>query len=221
MADFQEVLSLVQEAKERVSPEVKGTLESTSLAQAEAIYEAVREVRPKIVVETGTSNGVFAATIAAALDENDKGHLTTIDLAYREGGDIGEHRRLTFDAFKGACIPDGERSGWLVPKRWNSRVHRRTGKTQTVLPKVVTEMVPGSPELFVFDSGHDAGTQALEIEIAVHHGVAGAPVFMDDVGWSPALDLCSDIHGLTTESIPDGGVRFTVPSFLPEETTSQ
>src|SRR5207237_7710562 len=45
------------------------------------IYDHVRETRPDQVLELGTSFGVSAAYVAAALDENGSGHITTVDHA--------------------------------------------------------------------------------------------------------------------------------------------
>lgn len=55
-------------------------------AQGRVIYDHVRATRPEHVLELGTAHGVSAAYIAAALDANGGGHLTTVDssqLAWR------------------------------------------------------------------------------------------------------------------------------------------
>jgi predicted O-methyltransferase YrrM len=43
------------------------------------VYGHVRDSRPKDVLELGTAHGVSAAYIAAALEANGDGHLTTVD----------------------------------------------------------------------------------------------------------------------------------------------
>ncbi|MFI4977362.1 MAG: class I SAM-dependent methyltransferase [Solirubrobacterales bacterium] len=43
------------------------------------VYQHIRETRPEQALELGTAHGVSAAYIAAALEANDRGHLTTVD----------------------------------------------------------------------------------------------------------------------------------------------
>lgn len=48
-------------------------------AQGRLIYDHVRSTRPERVLELGTAHGVSAAFIAAALEANGHGRLTTVD----------------------------------------------------------------------------------------------------------------------------------------------
>ena len=43
------------------------------------VYEHIRDTRPENALELGTAHGVSAAYIAAALEANDQGDLTTVD----------------------------------------------------------------------------------------------------------------------------------------------
>lgn len=43
------------------------------------VYDHIRTTRPEQALELGTAHGVSAAYIAAAMDANDAGHLTTVD----------------------------------------------------------------------------------------------------------------------------------------------
>lgn len=43
------------------------------------VYTHVTEAKPEQVLELGTAHGVSAAYIAAALEANGRGHLTTVD----------------------------------------------------------------------------------------------------------------------------------------------
>jgi predicted O-methyltransferase YrrM len=47
--------------------------------QGRTIYDHVRQTRPDAVLELGAAHGVGAAYIAAALDENGRGTVTTVD----------------------------------------------------------------------------------------------------------------------------------------------
>ena len=49
--------------------------------QGRLVYDHVRETRPEAVLELGTAHGVGAAYLAAALADNARGHLTTVDFA--------------------------------------------------------------------------------------------------------------------------------------------
>jgi predicted O-methyltransferase YrrM len=46
---------------------------------ARRVYDHIRETRPESVLELGTAHGVSAGYIAAALEANGHGHLTTVD----------------------------------------------------------------------------------------------------------------------------------------------
>jgi predicted O-methyltransferase YrrM len=46
---------------------------------ARRVYDHIRETRPEAVLEIGTAHGVSAAYMAAALEANGRGHVTTVD----------------------------------------------------------------------------------------------------------------------------------------------
>jgi len=48
-------------------------------ALARRVYDHIREARPDAVLELGTAHGVSAMYMAAALEANGRGHLTTVD----------------------------------------------------------------------------------------------------------------------------------------------
>ena len=45
------------------------------------VYDHVRRARPVQILELGTAHGVSAAYMAAALEANGEGHVTTVDHA--------------------------------------------------------------------------------------------------------------------------------------------
>jgi len=49
--------------------------------QGSIVYDHIRQARPEMVLEIGTAHGVSAAYMAAALDENGRGHVVTVDRA--------------------------------------------------------------------------------------------------------------------------------------------
>lgn len=50
-----------------------------SLREGRLIYDHVRRTRPGTVLDLGTAHGVSSAYIAAALEANEHGHLTTVE----------------------------------------------------------------------------------------------------------------------------------------------
>ena len=53
--------------------------DSTSYGEKMLLYWLIRELKPKVVVETGTHRGLTACYMAAAIKENGIGHLITCD----------------------------------------------------------------------------------------------------------------------------------------------
>jgi len=65
---------------ERIQAGVRGT-PFMSPHQGSIVYDHIRQARPELVLEIGTAHGVSAAYMAAALDENGRGHVVTVDRA--------------------------------------------------------------------------------------------------------------------------------------------
>jgi len=108
-------------------------------------YAVVRMRKPRLVIETGTHNGLGAVAILAALarnaEEGEGGRLLSIDP--REGG------------------------GWLVPSRLKARWE--------VVRSTSFEALPGRlcgrrPEMFIHDSDHSLECETWELELAVELG---------------------------------------------------
>lgn len=64
--------------KELIDKEVPRD-DSTSEGEKMLLYWLIRELKPKVVVETGTHRGLTSLYMAHALYENGEGHLTTYD----------------------------------------------------------------------------------------------------------------------------------------------
>jgi predicted O-methyltransferase YrrM len=63
---------------EQVAARVEG-IPFMSPALGRRVYDHIVETRPEQALEPGTAHGVSAAYIAAALEANGRGHLTTVD----------------------------------------------------------------------------------------------------------------------------------------------
>lgn len=97
-------------------------------------YAIVRALKPRLVFETGTSNGLGAAVLGRAIQRN------------------GVGRAITFD------IKDW--TGWLIPE--GLPVERVIGDAAVMLPETVARC--GSPDLFVHDSDHSYAHELREFE---------------------------------------------------------
>jgi predicted O-methyltransferase YrrM len=53
--------------------------DSTSMGEKMLLYWLIRELKPKVVIETGTHRGLTSLYMAHALFDNGEGHLTTCD----------------------------------------------------------------------------------------------------------------------------------------------
>lgn len=66
--------------------------DSTDIEEKMVLYKAIKKLKPKVVVETGTHRGLTSLYMAHALFENKKGHLHTAD-PY-EWGAVGNFRKF-------------------------------------------------------------------------------------------------------------------------------
>lgn len=94
-----------------------------TLAQGRAIYDHVIKTRPEQVLELGTAHGVSAAYIAAALDENGSGHLTTLDhtSAGYEPNPDEVLRRAGLQSRVSVIVRDDSSYDWYLKEQVQSR----------------------------------------------------------------------------------------------------
>lgn len=97
-----------------------------SYEEAISLYLICRILEPEHVVETGVSAGRSSAFILAALEDNDKGELVSID--------------------------PNPNSGYAIPKHLRSRWKFIHGKSEEALPSILKGI--GSVDLFLHDSLH-------------------------------------------------------------------
>jgi predicted O-methyltransferase YrrM len=116
--------------------------------------------RPRTVVETGVATGFSTAVILAAMSDNDRGVLHSIDLPPLQ---------VEATSFVGVAVPRDLRDRW--------RLH--VGPARTVLPVLLGELPP--IDLFVHDSDHSYAAQYDEYWRAWPHLAVGACLISDDV----------------------------------------
>ena len=152
---------------------------------ASILYALIRARRPTTIVETGVCNGFSSAVILSALERNGIGRLYSIDLPEFAGATgLGEN---FWEGKGGAVVPEGERSGWLVPLHWRDRWTFRLGKAGEQLPVLLDEL--GVIDLFVHDSEHSYQNQLFEFRSAFEHLRSGGILFASDINWSRAFDV--------------------------------
>ena len=97
------------------------------------LYLLTRLIKPNQVVETGVSSGASSAYILQALKDNKNGKLYSIDLPPDN-------------------LPQGKKSGWLVPEELRDIWDLRIGDTKQMLGPLLKKI--GVIDFFVHDSLH-------------------------------------------------------------------
>lgn len=143
---------------------------------------------PQTVVETGVAMGFTTAVILAALDDNDHGHLHSIDMP-----------PLQVDAgpFVGQAVPDGLRGRWTL----------HVGPSQSLLPDLARTVAP--IDVFVHDADHTYDGQYEEFTAVWPHLAPGAALICDDVANHALLDFAKQA-GAQPFLVADLGQRAAV-----------
>jgi hypothetical protein len=132
-------------------------------------YAIVRATKPKLVVETGTHDGLGSVALLAALARN------------TEEGHAG--RLVTIDP--------RERTGWLIPERLRRNLTLIRASSYDAFP----ECLDDTPDIFIHDSLHTVDCERWELERAVR---AGARFLLSDNSHATSVlrDVAAH-HGFT------------------------
>ncbi|MGH3117041.1 MAG: class I SAM-dependent methyltransferase [Gaiellales bacterium] len=148
------------------------------------LYGLVRELKPRVAVETGVCNGVSTAFLLLALKRNGEGELHSIDLPEVAGE---AYEAGTFwDGKGGAVIPPGKGPGWMVPDELRARWHLVLGRSQDELPPLLERV--GEIDLFMHDSEHSYECMSFEFSTAWAAMRPGGVLIADDVNVNSAWD---------------------------------
>ncbi|MFQ5929378.1 MAG: class I SAM-dependent methyltransferase, partial [Acidobacteriota bacterium] len=131
-----------------------------------ALYLLVRLTKPKIVVETGVASGASSAYMLRALKDNQRGRLYSIDLPP-------------------ANLPDGKKSGWVVPESLGSRWSLYIRDSKEILRPLLKEL--GEIDGFLHDSLHTYDHMLWEFRTAWEHLRPGGLFLSHDVGANEAF----------------------------------
>lgn len=143
------------------------------------LYVGIREIKPKVVVETGVANGHSTYFILNALKRNGQGILNSIDVKNNVGG----------------LLSSDEKENWglhIIEKPMNRR------KSLTMISKNI-----GDIDIFIHDSVHFYYWQMFEYEIFLPKIRKGGFLLSDDVDSSYAFLDFSDRHGLVPHLLID------------------
>lgn len=145
-----------------------------TLAQGRAIYDHVIQTRPEQVLELGTAHGVSAAYIAAALDENDSGHLTTLDRtgADYEPGPDEVLRRAGLQSRVSVIVRDDTSYDWYLKEQ----VQRRSNDAGFCEPIY---------DLCYLDGAHDWTIDGFAVVLVEKLLRSDGWLILDDLTWLP------------------------------------
>jgi predicted O-methyltransferase YrrM len=148
------------------------------------LYSLLRDLKPKVAVETGVCNGVSTAFLLLALERNGEGELYSIDLPEVAGE---EYEQGTFwDGKGGAVIPPGKQPGWMVPPELRERWQLVLGRSQEELPPLLERV--GGIDFFMHDSEHSYECMSFEFGAAWAALRPGGALVADDVTVNSAWD---------------------------------
>lgn len=160
------------------------TIGDISKADARNYYALLRELEPTTVVETGVANGLSTLAFLWALDDNDHGHLYSIDYPVH-----ADEPRADFDGdtqrdYPMSVIPSDAQPGWIIPDDVRDHWTLHIGKSQTILPDLRSDL--DAIDLFVHDSEHSTPCMLYEYELAWDWLTNGGVLLSDDVTTTPA-----------------------------------
>ena len=146
------------------------------------LHLLVRKWKPDVVIETGVARGLSSAYILAAMRENNRGRLISIDLPPKDAsvGDEGDPKYLLEDGQKhldyeiGHFVPDSLRDRWTLVLE----------DSMVALPRILEE--EGQIDFFYHDSLHTNEHMRFEYEAAWPYIKEGGLLLSDDVLWSNA-----------------------------------
>ena len=157
-----------------IEPHVQPTLVNVVRAENLFCYVATRMVKPSAVVETGCATGWSNALLLLALDQNQAGHLYSIDIP-PVAGQFGMTWTLPEPLAVGFYVPDELRSRWTL-----------------ILGNARTELIPlleriRSVDVFHHDSDHSYPHMMWEYTSVWPYLSEHRLMISDDIGWNTAF----------------------------------
>lgn len=140
------------------------------------LYALCRRLKPEKVVETGVASGVSSSYILYALEENQFGHLYSIDLPWRRYGAYSRQ-------------PEERYSGWLIPAYLKHRWQLILGKSSERLLPLLEQLKV--IDMFLHDSEHTYQNMFWEYETAWMYLKSGGILLSHNIDMNDAFaDFC-------------------------------
>jgi predicted O-methyltransferase YrrM len=137
------------------------------------LYALIRELRPKLIIETGVLHGLSSAFYLQALENNSTGQLISIDLP---SIDKPAGKDMSSD-----ILPAGYQSGWIVPDHLSKRWELILGKSEEILPEIFKSQ--NKLDIFIHDSDHTWENMMVEYSLAWKYLLPGGLLISDNINW--------------------------------------
>jgi len=162
-------------------------------------YALIREVRPKIVIETGTARGDLTSWILTAMHKNNEGKLISIDIPPKK------------DELTMTSSLSTEDVGKLIPQVYRDRWEYHPADAKELLPKLLVE---NDVDMFIHDSLHTRTHMLFEYNCARALMRPNTIIISHDILWNKAFFSFTDSHNLKGLScISDPNLGLTVNEF--------
>jgi len=162
-------------------------------------YALIREIKPKVVIETGTADGCLTSWILCAMHKNNQGKLLSIDIPPQKG-------KLTMDT----SLSRNE-VGYLIPHAYRNRWEYHAGDAKELLPKLLIE---NDVDIFIHDSLHTRTHMLFEYNCARTLMRPNTIIISHDILWNKAFFSFTASHNLKGLScISDPNLGLTINKF--------
>lgn len=155
--------------------ELAGSFYGQNMFGASELYAICRLLKPKAVLETGVAAGYSSAFILQALQDNEFGHLYSIDIGKTEFDDV--------------TLPAGREIGWLVPSSLRRDWTLKIGASSQILKPLLDQV--GEISVFYHDSEHSYRNMTFEFETVWRHLTNPGILLADNADWNTSFaDFC-------------------------------
>ncbi len=110
---------------------------------------------------------------------------------------MNNDKKKTFGGIGRAEIPRNKEPGWLIPDHLQDNWNFYEGKSQHLLPSVMSNV---DADFFIHDSEHSHPCMMFEMETAWHQMESGI-IFLDDINWNSAFDIFTNVRAEETYKI--------------------
>jgi cephalosporin hydroxylase len=162
-------------------------------------YALIREMKPEIVIETGTASGHMTSWILTAMHKNNSGKLLSIDIPPKKD-------KLTMTTSLSA-----NEVGMLIPQQYRDRWEYYPGDAKILLPRL---LIDNDVDIFIHDSLHTRTHMLFEYNCARALMRPGAVIISHDILWNNSFFSFTASHHLKSLScIADPNLGLTVNMF--------